>query len=65
MTPRAALLRIAARAATQPDFDPIGIPDVDRMIDVLQHECPEFFVARAFENTRPVEQGRNAIPVRA
>ena len=44
MTPRAALLRIAARAATQPDFDPIGIPDVAHMIDVLKNECPEFFV---------------------
>jgi hypothetical protein len=58
MTARKSLLRIAARATTHPDFDPIRIPDVQPTIDVLQHECPEFFIVRTLQHIRPA-----AVPV--
>jgi len=39
-----ALRRAAARAITQPDFDPTGIEDIEGLRNELKRYCPEFFV---------------------
>ena len=43
MDAQTALRRAAARAVTQPDFDPTGIPNVESLIEELKQHCPEFF----------------------
>jgi len=43
MNAKTALLRIAARQASRPDFDPTGIPDVENLVNELKRHCPEFF----------------------
>ena len=43
MDAKTALRRAVARAITQPDFDPTGIPDIEALREEIKRFCPEFF----------------------
>ena len=63
MTSRDALRRIAARALANPDFNAVGIPDVDDLRDVLQREYPEFFIGGGVKGSRSHEHPSKPAPV--
>lgn len=64
MDAKTALRRAAARAITQPDFDPTGIPDIESLRKELQHHCPEFFIGHCLQDSGTPEQLAVTSPVR-
>lgn len=63
MTAREALRRIAARALANPDFNAVGITDVNNLRDELQREHPEFFISGGIKSARSHEHLSQPLPV--
>jgi hypothetical protein len=63
MDARTALRRLCARVVAQPDFDPVGIPNVENLINELQNDYPEFVIASRFQRTGTTEQSLEPSPV--